>query len=196
MALPLSPAKRLTFGEAGLMVGFVALALFALWIMAKAYTPAYAFHMALFCAASVLAAFAIFKRYAARDAMPPPQTISGRPNYNFGPVKFCTIAAIIWAIAGFSVGLYLALELAFPAFNLDLPWINFRRLRPLHTSAVIFAFGGNVLLATSFYVVQRTCRARLAGTLAPWFVARCSRATHMACSIGILAPPSPMTSRN
>ena len=47
---------------------------------------------------------------------------------------------------------------------------NFGRLRPLHTSAVIFAFGGNVLLATSLYVVQRTCRARLAGDLAPWFV--------------------------
>ena len=68
------------------------------------------------------------------------------------------------------VGLYIALELAFPLLNFDLPWITFGRLRPLHTSAVIFAFGGNVLIATSFYVVQRTCRARLAGDLAPWFV--------------------------
>src|SRR5437764_8103672 len=51
-----------------------------------------------------------------------------------------------------------------------LPWTSFGRLRPLHTSAVIFAFGGNVLLATSFYVVQRTCHARLAGDVAPWFV--------------------------
>src|SRR6516164_573184 len=51
-----------------------------------------------------------------------------------------------------------------------LPNYNFGPLRPLHTSAVIFAFGGNVLVATSFYVVQRTCRARLAGDLAPWFV--------------------------
>ena len=54
--------------------------------------------------------------------------------------------------------------------NFDLPWISFGRIRPLHTSAVIFAFGGNVLIGTSFYVVQRTCRARLAGDLAPWFV--------------------------
>jgi cytochrome c oxidase cbb3-type subunit I len=68
------------------------------------------------------------------------------------------------------VGLYIALELAFPALNFDLSFINFGRLRPLHTSAVIFAFGGNVLIATSFYVVQRTCRVRLAGDLAPWFV--------------------------
>ena len=54
--------------------------------------------------------------------------------------------------------------------NLDLPFLSFGRLRPLHTSAVIFAFGGNVLIATSFYVVQRTCRARLVGDIAPWFV--------------------------
>ncbi len=100
-----------------------------------------------------------------------PQTIDGKPNYNFGPVKFVSLAALFWGVAGLTVGLYIALELAFPALNLDLPCINFGRLRPLHTSAVIFAFGGNVLLATSFYVVQRTCRARLAGDLAPWFVA-------------------------
>ena len=77
---------------------------------------------------------------------------------------------MVWGIAGFTVGLIIASQLAFPALNFDLPWTSFGRLRPLHTSAVIFAFGGNVLIATSFYVVQRTCRARLAGELAPWFV--------------------------
>jgi cytochrome c oxidase cbb3-type subunit 1 len=66
--------------------------------------------------------------------------------------------------------LIVALQLAYPMLNFDLPWTSFGRMRPLHTSAVIFAFGGNVLLATSFYVVQRTCRARLAGDLSPWFV--------------------------
>src|SRR5215472_6947619 len=80
------------------------------------------------------------------------------------------VASVFWGLAGFLVGLWLALELAWPALNFDLPWINFGRLRPLHTSAVIFAFGGNVLIATSFYVVQRTCRTRIAGELAPWFV--------------------------
>ncbi len=83
------------------------------------------------------------------------------------PIKFATVMAVFWGIAGFTVGLYIACELAFPFLNLDLPYITFGRLRPLHTSAVIFAFGGNVLIATSFYVVQRTCRARLAGDLAP-----------------------------
>src|SRR3569833_2554422 len=87
-----------------------------------------------------------------------------------GPIKFSAFMAMFWGIAGFLVGLIIALQLAYPALNLDLPWTSFGRLRPLHTSAVIFAFGGNVLLASSFYVVQRTCRARLAGDLAPWFV--------------------------
>ena len=77
--------------------------------------------------------------------------------------------ALFWGLAGMAVGVYIAFELSFPDLNIA-PWFNFGRLRPLHTSAVIFAFGGNVLLATSFYVVQRTCRARLAGDLAPWFV--------------------------
>ncbi|MFN7179533.1 cytochrome-c oxidase, cbb3-type subunit I [Hyphomonas sp.] len=87
-------------------------------------------------------------------------------------VKFGVAAAMFWGIAGFLVGLIIALQLTWP--NLfyfpEFGWTNFGRLRPLHTSAVIFAFGGNVLIATSFYVVQRTCRTRLAGGLWPWFV--------------------------
>ena len=116
------------------------------------------------------AVFAVISYYHERPAELPPLTIDGKPNYNMGPVKFATVAAMVWGIAGMAVGLWIALELAYPALNLDLPWIAFGRLRPLHTSAVIFAFGGNVLIATSFYVVQRTCRARLAGNIAPWFV--------------------------
>ena len=87
-----------------------------------------------------------------------------------GPVKLATILAVFWGIAGFTVGLWIALELAYPALNFDISYISFGRLRPLHTSAVIFAFGGNVLIATSMYVVQRTSRARMVGDLAPWFV--------------------------
>ena len=100
----------------------------------------------------------------------PPQEINGRPNYNLGPIKFAAAISVFWGIAGFAVGLLIASQLAWPALNFDLPWTSFGRLRPLHTSAVIFAFGGNVLIATSFYVVQKTCRVRLAGDLAPWFV--------------------------
>jgi cytochrome c oxidase cbb3-type subunit 1 len=167
--LPLIP-KRRTFGEISLSAIFVLLAIATAFIATRAYTPAYAFHMALFSLSSVLAVVAINMRYDARPIAPTPLAIEGKPNYNYGPIKFASLAALFWGTAGFAVGLYLALELAFPALNFDLPWINFGRLRPLHTSAVIFAFGGNVLLATSFYVVQRTSRARIAGDLAPWFV--------------------------
>ena len=162
--------KRMTWGEGGLALAMAALAVLSLVVAAKAYTTAYAFHAYLFAAASLAAVFAIINRYYERPAELPAQMIDGKPNYNLGPVKFATIAAVIWGIAGFLVGLIIASQLAFPVLNFDLPFTAFGRLRPLHTSAVIFAFGGNVLLATSFYVVQRTCRARMAGELAPWFV--------------------------
>jgi cytochrome c oxidase cbb3-type subunit 1 len=90
--------------------------------------------------------------------------------YNESVVKAGAIATMFWGVAGFLVGLVIALQLAWPALNLDLPWTTFGRLRPLHTSAVIFAFGGNALLATSFYVVQRTCQARIWGGPLVWFV--------------------------
>jgi len=82
--------------------------------------------------------------------------------YDDDPVRWGVIATVFWGMAGFLAGLYIALQLAFPVLNLNLEWTTFGRLRPLHTSAVIFAFGGNALIATSFYIVQRTCRARLA----------------------------------
>jgi cytochrome c oxidase cbb3-type subunit 1 len=83
--------------------------------------------------------------------------------YNDAIVKKFTIAAMFWAVVAMLVGVILAAELAWPAVNMGLPWINFGRLRPVHTSAAIFAFGGSALFATSFHVVQRTCRARLFG---------------------------------
>ncbi len=121
---------------------------------------------------------AAWRRYsrsstATTIARPPRRrsTIDGKPNYNIGPVKFATVGGDVLGhrrLHRRACGR--RCELAFPVLNFDLPWISFGRIRPLHTSAVIFAFGGNVLIATSFYVVQRTCRARLAGELAPWFV--------------------------
>jgi len=97
---------------------------------------------------------------------------AGAPaTYADAQVRVLSLATIFWGVAAFLVGLLIALQLAFPALNFDLPWLSFGRLRPLHTSAAIFAFGGNALLATSFYVVQRTCRARLyAGDTLGWFV--------------------------
>src|SRR3954467_12385435 len=95
-----------------------------------------------------------------------------RGQYADAVVKAGVVASMFWAIAGMLVGVIIALQLSFPHlfYFADQAWTNFGRMRPLHTSAVIFAFGGNVLIATSFYVVQRTCRARLAGDVAAWFV--------------------------
>jgi cytochrome c oxidase cbb3-type subunit 1 len=83
--------------------------------------------------------------------------------YNDAVVKKFVIATMFWGVVAFLVGVYIASELAWPSLNLGLSWINFGRLRPVHTSAAIFAFGGSALLGTSMYVVQRTCRARLFG---------------------------------
>ncbi|MGA2127351.1 MAG: cytochrome-c oxidase, cbb3-type subunit I [Xanthobacteraceae bacterium] len=162
--------KPVTLGEGGLSLVFAVTALLCLIGAAKAQDAPFAFHAYLGAAASIAAVFAILNRYFARPLEPPPQEIDGKPNYNFGPVKFATLIAVFWGLAGMLVGVWIASELAWPALNLDLPWTSFGRLRPLHTSAVIFAFGGNVLLASSFYIVQKTCRTRIAGELAPWFV--------------------------
>ncbi len=83
--------------------------------------------------------------------------------YNEDIIKKFVLAATFWGVVGFLAGDFIAWQLAFPVLNLDLEWTSFGRLRPVHTSAVIFAFGGNVLFATSLFVVQRTCRATLFG---------------------------------
>jgi cytochrome c oxidase cbb3-type subunit 1 len=80
--------------------------------------------------------------------------------YNDDIVKLFTIASLFWGVVGMAAGLFIALQMAFPVLNIG-EYLTFGRLRPLHTSAVIFAFGGNVLFATSYFVVQRTCRTRL-----------------------------------
>src|SRR5215207_9804109 len=162
-------AKSMTHGEAGLVLVFSLSAFLCLFAAANALDAAFAFHAMLSSAASLAAVIVIGNRYFARTSLPP-QEINGRPNYNMGPIKFSAAMSVFWGIAGFAVGLLIAAQLAWPALNFDLPWTSFGRMRPLHTSAVIFAFGGNALLATSLYVVQRTCHARLAGRWSPWFV--------------------------
>lgn len=170
MTATTSPVRAMTVGE---MIGMLiagASVLPLILIAAMTENSGYAFHALLGAGAAVASIILIGNRCFDGSPAVPPQEIDDKPNYTMGPVKFATVAAMVWGIAGFAVGLIIALQLAFPVLNFDLPWTNFGRLRPLHTSAVIFAFGGNVLIGTSFYVVQRTCRARLAGDLAPWFV--------------------------
>ena len=102
-------------------MAFAVLAFLSLLIAAQAHTAEYAFHAYLFSAGSIAAVFVICNWYFDRSAALPPHVIDGLPNYNMGPVKFSTLAAVFWGIAGFAAGLYAALELAFPVLNFDLP---------------------------------------------------------------------------
>ena len=87
--------------------------------------------------------------------------------YNDTVVRQFAIAAVVWGVVGMTVGVLIASQLAWPELNFGIPWLSYGRLRPLHTNAVIFAFGGCALIATSYHVVQRTCQTRLfAGPLA------------------------------
>jgi cytochrome c oxidase cbb3-type subunit 1 len=83
--------------------------------------------------------------------------------YNYKVVRQFAVMTVIWGIVGVTAGVFIAAQLVWPALNFDIPWLTYSRLRPLHTNAVIFAFGGSALFATSYYVVQRTCQTRLFG---------------------------------
>ncbi len=89
--------------------------------------------------------------------------------YDFDVVRWFTIMAVVYLVVGATVGVYIASELAWPVLNFDIPYITFGRLRPLHTNAVIFAFGGCTLMATAFYSVQRTCGVKLWSNKLAWF---------------------------
>jgi len=145
--------------RAGLWFGILVMAVVA---MAQAHDGAFAVHMGIVAAAAGIVLWASVTQAdygaIARGILRTPADPS---RYDDDPVRWGVIATVGWSIVGLLVGLLIALQLAFPLLNIE-PWFNFGRLRPLHTSGVIFAFGGNVLIATSFYVVQRTCRARLA----------------------------------
>ncbi len=81
--------------------------------------------------------------------------------YNYDIVRRFAIMSMVWGVLGMLTGLYAAMELTWPALNMDLAWLSFGRIRPVHTTLVIFGFGGSALFATSYYVVQRTCQARI-----------------------------------
>jgi cytochrome c oxidase cbb3-type subunit 1 len=81
--------------------------------------------------------------------------------YHDTAVRQFSIMAVVWGVVGMLVGVIIAAQLVWPELNLGLPWTSFGRLRPLHTNAVIFAFGGCTLFATAYFVVQRTCQTQL-----------------------------------
>ena len=107
----------------------------------------------------------LLKGYFAPE--PPAERLTA---YYDDPIKAGIIIAMIWAVFGMAMGDWVAWLLAFPDMTFDAPWASFGRLRPIHTTGVIFGFGGSALIATSFHVVQRTSRARLPDQFSPWFV--------------------------
>ncbi len=135
-------------------------------VMAAGFAVDEPFRQHMWIAAFTLGAFTIG---LARNTSFGPQEPVDESAYMDGPIRYGVIATVFWGVVGFLVGVVIAAQLAFPDINFE-PWLNFGRIRPLHTSAVIFAFGGNILIASSFYVVQRTCHARLFGGNLAWFV--------------------------
>jgi cytochrome c oxidase cbb3-type subunit 1 len=137
-------------------------------LLATAFTedPLFRFHGYIFLGAFI-AAFSTMTVGLSSGGMSSPQD-----RYADGVVRAGVIATMFWGVVGMLVGVVIAAQLTWPEllYFPEAGWLNFGRLRPLHTSGVIFAFGGNALIATSFYVVQRTCRARLAGGVWHWFV--------------------------
>ena len=155
-----------SLAELGWSAALVLLAVVSITVAANASDPGMYVHGWLYVIAAIAALFFLIKRHFDRAGRE--QSLDS--GYNDAIVRAGLIATVLWGLVGFTVGVIIAFQLAYPFLNFDLPWTTFGRLRPVHTSAVIFAFGGNALIATSFHVVQRTCRVRLAGKLAPWFV--------------------------
>ncbi len=143
--------------------GWLAVVVLAVAAAAAAADWGFAVHMGIVAVAALIALGVMITRtdYAGHSELRPPAA-PDEGRYDDAPIRWGVIATLFWGIAGFAAGLFIALQLAFPALNLGIEYASFGRVRPLHTSAVIFAFGGNALIATSFYIVQRTCRARLA----------------------------------
>jgi len=146
------------------LIVLAAAALVAAYAASQARDLAYMVHMIIF----MLAAAGVFLWQIRHMG----ESEHNQNEYMDGVVRYGVVATALWGVVGFLVGVVIAFQLAFPDLNLELAggYGNFGRLRPLHTSAVIFAFGGNALIASAFYVVQRTTAARLWGGGLAWFV--------------------------
>nr|WP_231621574.1 cytochrome-c oxidase, cbb3-type subunit I [Sphingomonas sp. 37zxx] len=133
----------------------------AVVLAAVAVDTPFSVHMMIVALAGFAAA-AMTMRQVGTPALSAAAQAAQATEYYDDVIRWGVIATVFWGVVGFLVGIVIASQLAYPLLNLSSEYTTFGRLRPLHTSAVIFAFGGNALLCTSFYVVQRTCRARLA----------------------------------
>ncbi len=149
---------------------YLLFALMALFMIATATTAGFAVHGVIILVAAILAAVTTLGRLrpGERGEWIVPDRSNG--GYHDEVVKAGIVATVGWTVVALLVGVIAAAQLAWPALNLGLEWTTFGRIRPVHTSGVIFALCGNVLIASSFWVVQRTCRARLFAPGLAWFV--------------------------
>ncbi len=134
----------------------------AIVMFVNAVDTGFAVHMAIFAMAAIAGLVLALRNTDYKLAAAGLKPAINQSRYDDDLIRAGVILTTFWGCAGFLVGLFIALQLAFPVLNMGIEYTTFGRLRPLHTSAVIFAFGGTALISTSFYVVQRTCRARLA----------------------------------
>jgi len=155
--------RKLTFEDLAVLLALSAVMLTGIAILGWGVPTVYVMHGWLIAGAAGWGLIWMINR-----ATDPAQDVPHA--YNDKATKFGVVATFIWGVIGFAVGDILACQLAIPDLNGDMSWSNFGRLRPVHTTAVIFGFGGNALIATSFYVVQRTSRARLASETLPWLI--------------------------
>ena len=159
-------ASQLTSGERLLALTLlVLLGVIGLSMAAAGHGDPLGIHGFIILAASTGVAFVVLS--ASHGGQPDPARLS---QYYDDPTKLGIVLAMAWAVAGLAVGVWVASLLAWPDLTFDAAWASFGRLRPIHTTAVIFGFGGNALIATSLHVLQRTTRARLPDQFSPWFV--------------------------
>ncbi len=150
---PIGRAMQATFFKSASWFLAVVLMLTAAGVAADS---GFAVHMLILAAAAAIMLVVTLRR----SDQPP--VVADLSHYDDEVIRWGVIATVFWGVVGLLAGVAIASQLAWPLLNLHSEFTSFGRLRPLHTSAVIFAFGGNALIATSFYIVQRTCRARLA----------------------------------
>jgi cytochrome c oxidase cbb3-type subunit 1 len=136
-----------------------------LFVLIAGKDEALGIHGALIMLVSIAAIFYLLAGYFA-----PEPAERREDSYYDEPAKAGILLAMGWAAFGMFIGDWVAWQLAYPSLNFEAGWTSFGRLRPVHTTSVIFGFGGNALIATSFYVMQRTSRARIPDQLSPLFV--------------------------
>jgi cytochrome c oxidase cbb3-type subunit 1 len=152
----------------GWIITLAAGALFTLVLAGLGQDAPFRIHMGIVTAVLGLGAIVLLRR-PDHVAVPAGVAESDKAGYFDAPIRIGSILTVFWGVVGMTVGVLIALQLAWPDLNFG-PWFNFGRLRPLHTSGVVFAFGGTALITTSLYVVQRTSRARLISDNLAWFV--------------------------